>query len=301
MEREEIKKFFKQCKETEAYFDLLVESEVGEIHHILPESIWPQFSKCGWNLVKISFENHYKVHELLPYMVAGQDFYKMLCAWNQMCGRSQGKYVTSEIYSKLKKDFSENNPSKLEHVKEIKRKKWEVYWADPKIREARTGANHPSFGRSISEEQKIKQSKTMNGRQSPLKGKERPNLKGKMAGDKNPMARSVVIDGVEYATLTEAAEKFGVTKQAIVYWIKTGRAIDKESGVKVEWKDSRTQAVVVKGLEFETMSDACKHFDVTMTTIRNWIKRGLANYKENKKLNFSTIIAKNVTTPLSHS
>lgn len=241
----EIKKFFKECAETETYFDLLVESDIGEVHHILPESIWPDFAKCDWNLVKIPFENHYKVHEILPFIVPPEHKKPMAYAWKMMCGRTKGEFIDSAKYVEL---------STMRSI----------------------------LGYPASEEQKRKQSKTMKGRPSPLKGRERPNLKGKLSGDKNPMARAVTIDGVLYTTLTEAAEKYGVTKQAIVYWLKTGRAVDNSTGIRLEWKDSRTQAVFVKGLEFEAMTDACKHFNVTMTTIRNWIKRGFAHYKDQK-------------------
>lgn len=242
MERSEIKKLFKQCEETEKYFDLLVESDVGEKHHILPESIWPEFAKADWNLVKISFENHYKVHELLPYIVSKEHKKPMIYAWKMMCGRTKDKFVDATKYSEL------------------------AYLRS-------------TLGYPASEEQKRKQSETMTGRPSPLKGKERPELKGKMVGERNPAAKAIIIDGAEYDTMTEAATKFGVTIQAIGYWLKTGRAIDKSTRVKIEWVDGRTNPVVVKGLEFSTIKEACLHFDVSTTTIRNWIKRGLANYK----------------------
>lgn len=245
MERTEIKKFFKTCEETDKYFTLLVESDVGEKHHILPESIWPEFAKCGWNLVRIPFENHYKVHEILPFIVGEEHKKPMAYAWRMMCGRTKGRFIDASKYRELA--------------------------------ELRASVGYPA-----SDKQRRKQSETMKGRPSPFKGLDRPELKGKMVGEKNPMARAVIIDGTEYATLTEAAERFGITKQAILYWIKTGRAIDKSVGTKVEWKDGRASAVIVKGIEFATIKDACLHFDVTTTTIRNWVKRGLANYKDSK-------------------
>lgn len=245
MERSEIKKFFKQCQETDKYFDLLVDSAIGEVHHILPESIYPEFAKCDWNLVKISFENHYKVHELLPFIVLPEHKKPMAYAWKMMCGRTKGEFVDCDRYAEL-------------------------------------AIMRSSLGYPASDEQKRKQSETMKGRPSPLKGKERPNLKGKMAGEKNPMARSVIIDGVEYATLTEAAEKFGVTKQAIVYWVKIGKAYYSTEAAPSSWSDGRERTVIVDGVEYKTMSEACAVLGVTSTTIRNWSKKGKASIVKNK-------------------
>lgn len=52
------------------YLDLLQnnvlnESEYFEKHHILPRSMFPEFKKEDWNIIKLSYSNHQKAHKLL--------------------------------------------------------------------------------------------------------------------------------------------------------------------------------------------------------------------------------------------
>lgn len=230
---------FSCSKDSEEYFMITSKSYSGkgESHHILPVSIYPQYSKSSWNIVNLKMSDHYRVHELLPYIVQPEHKKKMAYAWKMMCGRTKGEFIDANRYEELK-----------------------------------TIRNSEGF--ACSEEQKLKQSKAMKGRPSPLKGKERPELKGKMSGDKNPMSRSVIVDGVVYKTLTDAATYYKVTKQAVIYWTKNGKAFYVGEEPNTSWKDGRSQKVVIKDIPFETMSEAAKHFDVTTATITNWIKAG---------------------------
>lgn len=79
--------------------------EYGENHHIIPRA-------CGggnekWNLVKLTPEEHYRCHELLPFIyVKGKEHKSMLCAWNIMSGRIKGAEIDQEMYGKMKREFS---------------------------------------------------------------------------------------------------------------------------------------------------------------------------------------------------
>lgn len=52
----------------------------------------------------------------------------------------------------------------------------------------------------------------------------RRNALSRQNGDWAAMARAVVVDGVRYPSMKEAARAVGKTPGAIEYWIKTGRA-----------------------------------------------------------------------------
>lgn len=78
-------------------------AEYGEVHHIVPRS-------CGgcnakWNLVRLTPEEHYRVHELLPFIYTeGKEHAKMICAWNRMRNRA-GEEIDAEVYGQLKREF----------------------------------------------------------------------------------------------------------------------------------------------------------------------------------------------------
>ena len=270
---------FISCPETEEYLRITASAYygTGERHHILPESLFPEYASEDWNLVNLSYENHYRVHELLPFMLNGQHKYKMLCAWNQMCGRTRGEFISVDRYATLKKEFSENNPSKRDEVKQIKADKWELYWSDPKNRQKRADTN-PNKGKKFPERGK-KISAAKKGKPSGTKGLKRSAeyVVENLVGTNNPMARAVVCDGLRFDTLTDAGKYFGYTKQAVVYWIKRGRFRFEDSPeVAYTAKDFRTSAIRVGDVDYATMKEASENLDVTMTTLRNWIKSGKA-------------------------
>lgn len=41
--------------------------EYTESHHILPESLFPEYKKCFWNKVNLLAYDHYVVHYLLAF------------------------------------------------------------------------------------------------------------------------------------------------------------------------------------------------------------------------------------------
>ena len=73
---------FTQSELTLKYLEICskdTEEEDFETHHILPKSIFPEFVAAGWNLVKLSYAEHYLAHEILPKICLNErDEYKML-------------------------------------------------------------------------------------------------------------------------------------------------------------------------------------------------------------------------------
>lgn len=108
------------------YFELCSKSTIerGERHHILPRSIWPEYIKSKWNLVNLSFENHYKAHEFLVQIIIEEKHrLAMLRAWYLMSSRTNGEFVSDhKIYAELRSEL-------------IKKQSEEV-----------SGEKHPQFG-----------------------------------------------------------------------------------------------------------------------------------------------------------
>lgn len=146
----------------------LPETEYGEVHHIIPRS-------CGgcnekWNLVKLTPDEHYRCHELLPFIYKeGKEHQNMVYAWWIMSGRVNGAEVSAEVYGQLKREISRfkkgvpawNKGKK--HTEESKRKMSEV---------------KKSKHLHLSEERKRRISESLKGRIPWNKGKPAHN-KGK--------------------------------------------------------------------------------------------------------------------------
>lgn len=88
------------------YFELCSkateEPKYFERHHILPKSIWPEYDKCKWNKVKLSYQDHYRAHELLPLICLNRyDASKMARAW-QLISVKHGEFVDMTKYDLLR-------------------------------------------------------------------------------------------------------------------------------------------------------------------------------------------------------
>lgn len=73
-------------------------SSNGELHHILPKSMFPKWKNRKTNLVRLSFEDHYKAHYLLYKIYNNKE---MTLALFFML-KTTGKKFNSELYEKLK-------------------------------------------------------------------------------------------------------------------------------------------------------------------------------------------------------
>lgn len=101
---------------TKEYFDLCskITDGFGEYHHILPKSVWPQFVNCSWNIVKLSYEDHYKAHEMLVLIAKTENCkQKMLYAWNRVRNTRKGLVTTSDEYANLRLQHRQMLSSKM--------------------------------------------------------------------------------------------------------------------------------------------------------------------------------------------
>lgn len=163
---------------TELYFQICSKQHTGagEKHHVLPVSMFPEYRRAKWNIVKLTYQDHYKVHEILPLIcIFEADINKMARAWNIMCHSSKCTgLVTPELYEELKQLRSNSQSGKNNPM-----------WG-------RCGELNPKFGYITSEETKKKQSEAKLGELNSGFGVkwgaarvEKASLA--LMGDKNPM------------------------------------------------------------------------------------------------------------------
>ncbi len=170
-------KYFKICS--------LVHDGKGEKHHILPRSMWPEYAFCKWNIVKLSYQDHYTVHELLANMCLQiRDKAKMLRAWRMMATKD-GVVLDLETFVRMREEFVKSITGENNHNYGItgedhpnygiKRSKetLERMSISAKARPdnlmmlGKKGPLHPSYGRKATSEERAKMSAVHKGRKMP--------------------------------------------------------------------------------------------------------------------------------------
>lgn len=100
------------------YIDLIFdenaydEDDYYERHHILPKSMFPEYIKCKWNIVNLSYDNHVLAHE---YLARFYQNLQMKRAFNFMLrddleSRKKHALLLSDMHS------GDNNPARLPGV-----------------------------------------------------------------------------------------------------------------------------------------------------------------------------------------
>lgn len=97
-----------------------------EMHHICPKSMFPEYIKSDWNIVKLSMENHIKAHELLVYIYDNGAMKKAYSFITLHDMDDRMKYLTSGAYS------GDKNPAKRPEVRK-------------KISESKLGVSRPDI------------------------------------------------------------------------------------------------------------------------------------------------------------
>jgi len=100
-----------------------------ERHHILPKSLYPEYAKCKWNIVKLSARKHFIAHILLYKMFEhNTKGYGTMLKATRMMGRhsTDNRYMNSRLYEtakiKCSKYVSETQRWSEEHKKNISEK-----------------------------------------------------------------------------------------------------------------------------------------------------------------------------------
>ena len=127
----------------------------GELHHIIPRACGGSDKK--WNLVRLTCEEHYKVHELLPYIYThGVEHRAMVFAWHLMKG-AQGHEIDCEKFEELK-------ASKNKLMSEMLKGKKPSQQCLEATRRAHTGKPAWNKGRAWTAEERKKLSEACKGK-----------------------------------------------------------------------------------------------------------------------------------------
>lgn len=291
---------FKDCEQTTEYIKIISKqfNGKGEAHHILPEVLYPEYAACKWNIVNLEYSDHYKVHELLPFMLDGKARGSMLYAWNLMRNRTGLQCVDASVYADLRKQHSErvtkqmtennpmhmegvaekvtgrkcpehsermkgdNNPSKRLEVRKLISENNPMRLEENK--EKFRGANNSSFGKHHSSERKELQRIARLGVTLSDETKQKiSDTLTRITGSKT----LIEIDGVIYDSVTVAATILNKNRHTISRWAKQGKA------TKLGKQNKRVE---INGVVYNSLSESSKALNVSVATIRSYIKHGEA-------------------------
>ncbi len=145
----------------------LPEGQYGEVHHIIPRS-------CGgcnedWNLVRLTPEEHYRCHALLPKIYTeGKEHHKLVFAWSLLAYTCDGVEISEEEFGQMKREMCEahkGHPGYFtgHHSEESKRKISESNRGKRRSEETRRKMSKANKGKHLSEEHKRKISEAHKG------------------------------------------------------------------------------------------------------------------------------------------
>ena len=143
--------------------------EYGENHHIIPRA-------CGggnekWNLVKLTPEEHYRCHSLLPFIYAeGKTHRAMVKAWWLMAHTHEGVEISEGEYDVLKREHSRVSSELMKGKPGFFAGHRHSEEAKALMSEHLKGRPAWNKGVNLSEETKRKMSKAHKGKSSPRKG-----------------------------------------------------------------------------------------------------------------------------------
>lgn len=217
------KEYFQIC--AWRFLHPLPKTEYGEVHHVLPKS-------CGgpnrkWNLVRLTPEEHYRCHCLLPKIFDEKGMLKekdlMCLAWHVVNATHNGIKISEEEYGKLKREYaivnSKRHRGKI--VSEESRRKMSESAKGKKL----TAATRKKIGnavrnRIVSEETRRKLSEINKGRVGTFLGKHHTEEARKKLSEANKgkhlssEARKIISQKTKAAMTEEVRKRLSEAKKA---------------------------------------------------------------------------------------
>ena len=235
------KNLFESNKYTLWYFEIINSAKIKdrkkdiltESHHIIPRCMNGSNDKS--NLVRLTHREHYICHLLLCKMISDKKILHRLV--NAVYLMQSTRRVTAREYQFLKENSKINKK------------------------------DHWRYGKKNSEESNRKRSITLKGK---LSGSKNP-MYGR-CGKLNPCSRSVVIDGIEYSSLKEAANIFNVNVDTIKYRIKTKVNYSYKQERNRNIKAAPKKPISIDGIYYESSTDAARILGILAETIRYRLK-----------------------------
>jgi len=226
------------------HYDLLIENAIKrpildniEKHHIIPRCIGGSNDKI--NLAPLTPREHYMAHYLLHKIHPSHRglLYAIYMMMN-LKRKDMTIKISSREYEKIKKQFKiihskrmigENNPSKRKDVREKQSKagKGRVF-----TKEHRDNLSKAKKGSVRTIESRKKQSDAISGSKNHFYGKTHTPEAKQQIGEKSKnriipreckvkSLKKIMVDGKEYACITEYCDLFGVKKTCMTYRLKS--------------------------------------------------------------------------------
>lgn len=254
----------------------------GEVHHILPRSIFPEYTNCDWNKVNLSYKDHYRVHCLLPNMVVGKARASMLYAWNIMSNRHQDAVDPAQSYEDFRKELnaiiSEANTGRVASPESVEAARLRML-GENNHQFGKRGELSPNYGkigpnkgRVWSEETLLKFSAANKGENNNMFGKKHTDETKRKISEANSGERSH-----QYGKTTTDKQKAA----ARLTCLTRERTAEEREKIAA----ARRIPVLIDGIVYISAKDAADYFGLAKTTVSSWTKTGKAtklppNWKE---------------------
>lgn len=179
-------------------------------HHIVPKSFDPSLEFEPWNIVNLTHQEHYEVHQLLPHCVPeGLDQEKMIVA--AFLQSHQNNVLIDKItYAKLREYYahivSKQSKERWEcpEYSENQKKKREQYWSNPENKDIHSRRRKErGYKHSLETKKKLGDAK----RGTKLTPEHKKNLS---------RARKILLDNPNYISPTKGQKRSEQTRQRII-------------------------------------------------------------------------------------
>lgn len=212
-----------------------------ETHHILPRCMGG--TDAPENLVNLPVRVHFVAHVLLVECTRARSHYKLASALARMSGH--GKYSSPELYEEVRTKVREamsgsNNPQygkpgpmlgrkfSLQHKRKISEsQRGKIITEDQK-----KAASRKMTGRTLTAEHRKKISEGLRNSVCDLsktkiteegRRKISKHSKERNQGSNHPRARPVIVEGIRYGYVKEAAAAHGISASRLTRWIAAGK------------------------------------------------------------------------------
>ena len=161
--------------------------------------------------------------------------------------------------------------------------------ARKKMSQSKSGEKNCMYGKKHSEETRRKISEKLKGR--TISDEQRKFVSEFMKGHKGVNNRKVVLDGVEFESITACAKYIGKSNTTVTDWLNKKSFMPKEyierglrylgdnDTVYEPKENERWYKVICEGVVYDTITECAEKYKVVPGTMRHWLINGSAPKK----------------------